>query len=155
MPATVTLASATLASPITATDRLIKVDTTAGMVSGTRLFIPGPDRELMTVVGLGPDPWVNVIRGVDGTCASPHVSGATLIVGRPDQFYSSDPVGRPEGSVLVSPYCNVLTGDLWYAQGDSSAAAGEANRWWQKATTVYDVGPLGVRTVTQSPTSST
>ena len=152
---TVTLSTTTLDAPVGASDTRIKVGSTSGLTQGTRLFIPGPDRELMTVVGLDVSPWVLVIRGVDGTFGQQHASGLTMYIGRADQFYHLDPVGRPADDILVSPHCNVLTGDVWFSQGDGVPGGGFANRWWQKQTTVYDVGPLGVRSVTQSPTSST
>jgi hypothetical protein len=151
MPATVTLSTTTLAANVGASDNQIKLASTAGVTPGTRLWV---DRELMAVVSLGVDPWVNVSRGVDGTAGSPHNSAATVTIGQAYQFYSSDPVGRPNEAVPVSPYINVRNGTIWYAQGD--AVPGDtATRWWQAVTTTYDTGPLGVRTTTMDPTSST
>jgi hypothetical protein len=151
MPATVTLSTTTLQQTAGASDSQIKVESTSGMFPGTRLWI---DRELMTVVSLGVSPWVNVLRGVDGTSAQAHSSLSTVTIGRGDQFYSIDPVGRPFDAISVSPYINVLTGDVWLAQGDAQPD-GTAVRWWQKVTTTYGVGALGVRTTTQDPTAST
>lgn len=151
MPATVTLNTTTLAAPVSATARQVKLASTAGVLPGYRLYA---DRELMAVVSLGVDPWVNVRRGVDGTATSAHTSSVTVTIGTADQFYQSDPVGAPPSAVQVSPYINVLTGDVWYAQGDA-LPEGNANRWWQKQATTYTAGALGVRVATSSPTSST
>ena len=151
MPATVTLSSTTLQLPVGASDGQIKVDSTAGMNPGTRLWI---DRELMSVITLGIDPWVNVMRGVDGTAATPHNSLASIIIGRADQFYGEDPIGRPSEAILVSPYINVVTGAVWFAQGDV-LPTGQSVRWWQQQTTTYSEGALGVRTTTLDPTAST
>lgn len=108
----------------------------------------------MSVISLGVDPWVNVQRGVDGTSASDHDSSAVIYVGRADQFYSADPVGSPSESIPVSPYINAMNGSIWYAQGDS-LPAGRVYRWWQKVSTTYGQGALGVRTSTADPSSST
>jgi hypothetical protein len=114
------------------------------------LFIDG---ELLKVVSLGVDPWVTVVRGVGGCAARHHDLGETVYLGRGDQFYDSDPIGSPIAEILVSPYINVVNGSIWFAQGDPQPKG--SNRWWQKQTTVYDVGALGVRTAVLTPTSST
>lgn len=151
MAVTVTLATTTLAAPASVTDQQIKLASTSGVLPGYRLYV---DRELMAVTSLGVSPWVNVRRGVDTTATAPHTSGQVVTIGTADQFYSSDPVGVPPAAVPVSPYINVLTGDFWYAQGDE-LPAGNSNRWWQKRSTTYTAGALGVRVSTQDPTSST
>jgi len=151
MPATVTLSTTTLAAPVNSRDGRIKVASTSGLFAGYRLWI---DKELMSVVSLDVDTWVNVKRGVDGTSGSAHSSSATLTIGRADQFYTSDPVGSPPAAVLVSPWINVLSGKVWFAQGDT-LPDGDSNRWWQEESVTRGVGPLGVRTTTLDPTEST
>lgn len=151
MPATVTLSTLTLASNVRMGDNRIKVSSTTGLVPGVRLFEGG---ELMEVVGLLPDPWVSVRRGVDGTATVPHNSSATVYIGAANQFYSTDPIGRPNAAVLVSPWINARTNRIWFAQGDSLPTE-TGNRWWQEAVNTYAPGSLGVQTVTTSPTSST
>lgn len=149
MAATVTLSTTTLVDGCTPSAQQIKVASTSGLTAGTRLFV---DRELMKVVSLDIDPWVNVLRGVDGTSASAHSSGGTLYIGRGDQFYQSDPVGSPSVVIPVSPYINVVTGGVWFARGD---AKDRSIRWWQQQSTTFGVGSLGVRTTTLEPTVST
>ena len=151
MPATVTLATATLALPVGPTDGQIKLSSTSGIVPGLFLWL---DKELVRVLSLGVSPWVNVIRGQGGTGGIPHASGVTVYIGRGDQFYSKDPVGRPPDAIHVSPWINTLNGKVWWAQGDPEPP-GFGERWWQEEATVYDVGALGVRTKTSTPTSST
>ena len=129
----------------------MKVASTSGLVPGTRLFCEG---ELMEVISLGVSPWVNVSRGVDGTAAVPHNSLALIYVGTASQFYETDPKGRPEAAIAVSPWINALANRIWWAQGDTTPSA-TANRWWQLETTAYDTGALGVQFSTTSPTSST
>lgn len=150
MPATVTLASTTLADVATDKATLIKLASTSGVYAGLRLYVDG---ELMHVYALDVDPWVKVKRGAEGTAAAPHPSGATVYVGRADQFYSMDPVGRPPAAIPVSPYINVINGTVWFAQGDVTPSA-SANRWWQKQSTIYTVTPLGARSTTLDPTVS-
>ena len=149
MPATVTLSTTTLSASVGAGDGQVRVASTSGLATDTRLFVGS---ELMSVVSLGVDNWVNVLRGVDGSAAQHHDSGETIYIGRADQFYSSDPIGTPFVAIAVSPYINVVNGSVWFAQGDASEVA---ERWWQKQTATYGQGALGIRTVTLDPTSST
>ena len=151
MPATVTLSSTTLSTAAGASDRQIKVASTSGLTPGTRLFIAG---ELLEVVSLGIDPWVNVLRGRDGTAGAPHDSGILIYIGRADQFYGVGPTGVPDEAIAVSPYINVTNGTVWFAQGNT-LPEGQSKRWWQKQTTSYSTGALGVRVETLDPTAST
>jgi len=155
MPATVTLATTTLGQLVHFSDAMVKLASTSGVSKDTRLYV---DRELMRVLSLGPDPWVFVQRGVDGTRTTAHSPGATVYVGRADQFYASDPQGEPPDAIPVDPYINVKTGDIWLAQGDALPVDGIrpiATRLWVKQSTVLAAGALGAATVTSSPTSST
>lgn len=151
MAATVTLATTTLAATVSASESAIKVESTSGLTPGVRLFMDG---ELMSVVSLGIAPWVNVKRGVDGTPAREHISGATIYIGEGHQFFQYDPVGAPPPAIAVSPHINVLNGSIWFAQGNPDSQS-QAQRWWQKQTTSHGTGPLGVAVQTPSPTSST
>jgi hypothetical protein len=142
MAATVTLATTTLTFGVGPSDTRIAVASTSGMVPGIRLWL---DRELMTFLRLDVTPWVLVARGADGTASAPHSSTTTITLGRADQFYSVDPVGAPDATVLVQPYINVVNGTVWYPYGDETAPA---YRWWQQQTTTYGIGPLGERSST-------
>ena len=151
MPATVTLSTTTLSAAVGASDKEIKVDSTSGMLPGLQLYVEG---ELMQIISLGIDPWVNVSRGRAGTLGLEHDSGSTIYIGRADQFYSQDPQGAPPSAILVSPYINVRNGSIWFAQGDASPDP-QVRRWWQKQSATHSIGPLGVRITEYEPTSST
>lgn len=151
MPATETLATTTLAEAVDATTNLIKLASTSGLYPGTRLWFDG---ELVRVVSVAVDPWVNVVRGVDGTKGAAHPSAVTVYIGQAHQFYASDPVGRPDASIPVSPYINVIGNRIWFAQGDAVPGT-TSDRWWQLQTNTRGFGALGVRTSTYEPTSST
>lgn len=151
MPATVTLATTTLSEAVSASAGQIKVASTSGLTPGTRLFLDG---ELLSVVSLSVDPWVNVIRGVDGTGGLSHVAPSTIYIGRGDQFQSRNPTGRPPDAIPVSPWINVTNGTVWFAVGDTSANQ-TGDRWWQQQTTTYSTGPLGYPVKTLDPTVST
>jgi hypothetical protein len=57
---------------------------------------------------------VTVVRGAASTVASPHLSGAIVFVGRPDQFFAVEPAGScTPANTLVTPYINVRTGNQW------------------------------------------
>lgn len=151
MPATVTLATTTLAETIGEHADRVKLASTAGIFVGTRLFMDG---ELMTVRAPVSDPWVLVLRGQGGTRTQHHASPVTVYIGRGDQFYDKDPIGRPQAAIEVSPWINLRNGKVWFAQGDTDPSA-SADRWWQEQRTTYDQGPLGVRVKTPDPTAST
>ena len=152
MPATVTLASTTLAAELLPGDRLVKLAAppTNGIITGTCLFI---ENELVSVVAADvPASGVVVLRGQGGTTASYHEPGATVYIGTADQFYRTDPTGSPGEVIPVSPWINVVGGSIWFAQGDPLTGQ---YRWWQRQTMTPGIGPLGVRTRTYDPTSST
>jgi hypothetical protein len=77
-----------------------------------------------------------------------------VYIARADQLYSTDPYGRPPEAIPVSPWINVRTGDVFFAQGDT-LPVGQGDRWWQKQTTTREAGALGVRVTTVTPESST
>src|SRR5678815_1405370 len=149
MPATTTLATTTLTNSLGVTGNRLVVASMAGMVPGIRLFIEG---ELMAVVGS--NGVVDVKRGVDGTAAQPHSAGATVYIGRADQFYQGPPVGIPAAVIEVSPYIDTLSGAVWFAQGDASSP-GSLSRFWQQQTATRTAAPMGFRSTTLDPTSST
>jgi hypothetical protein len=140
MPATVTLSSTTITEGVDASATRIKVASTTGLVYGVRLYIDG---ELMSVQRLDVDPWVIVTRGVDGSRASAHSDDSVVYIGRADQFYDRPPIGRPDAAVLVSPYIDVVNGNVYFAQGDVTPS-GSAVRWWQIQTNTRNPQPLGV-----------
>jgi hypothetical protein len=152
MPAFATLASTTLAEGCDGASTRIKLTSTTGL-TGTvsRIWCGG---ELMKFERVDISPWVIVRRGVDGSKASPHASGEAIYIGQADQFFYGPPAGRPDATVLVSPYIDVVNGNVYFAQGDTTPTA-TANRWWQIQTTTRTSGPLGVQTSTLDPTSST
>ena len=160
MPATVTLATTTLAAPVSMDDQYINLVSISGVLIGSNLCVldGGGPAELMDVLGFGTGNLVKVIRGVDGTRTSAHSPASTVYIGTADQFYSRNPHGEPPDAVLVSPYINVRTGGVWFAQGDTVPVSGTQTvgpRWWQLQANTYDVGAVGVRTTSQNPTSST
>ena len=152
MPATVTLSTTTLLAPLDEHEGVVTLASVSGLFPGYRLYV---DRELMSVLRVGVGTQVHVNRGVDGTKGAIHVSGSTVTIGQAHQFYGKDPVGSPPEAIPVSPWINVVNGKFWYAQGDPTPAGGNVARWWQERTATYGTGPLGVRTVTYNPTSST
>lgn len=154
MSATVTLSTTTLARGCGVTDTQVQVASVSGLQPGMVLYA---DRELVTYIrtlvpsaDLGP--WIEVKRGVGGTGATPHSGGTILTFGRPDQFYSVDPVGLPPAVVPVLPYINVQTGDYWDLQGDENVAG---ERWWAKKINTREVTSLGIRTETISTSNVT
>lgn len=159
MAATTTLSTTTLASNCGPGDVAINVASVTNITPGLDLFL---DWELMKVVSIGlksvnGGTMVNVLRGRNSSHCQSHNTASTMYIGRPDQFYEFDPKGAPPVVVLVSPHINVVTGGIWWPQGDEQPNVGPGNlgvnRWWQRQVPTYGVGPLGVGTVTQTPSS--
>lgn len=150
MPARVNLATTVLARTLDAGSSLVQLASTAGVSAGKCLYFDG---ELTFVLGVEAG-GVRVQRGVEGSRAIAHASGVPVFIGDGNQFYASNPVGRPPETFEVSPWINVRNGTIWYAQGDNDPV-GLADRWWQQQAISYDQGPLGIRVKTLSPTSST
>ncbi len=149
MPALATLATTTLVAPVLFGDQEVQLTSTSDLVPKLRLYINRELLEVIRVAGL----IVTVRRGVDGTATGPHPAGATVTIGRGDQFYHTDPVGVPPSAVLVTPWINVLTGASWTPQGDEVGPGAEARVWEQAVTSsTTTVGALGVRTTTTAST---
>lgn len=146
--ATETLSTTTLVASMGASGRHLTLNSLAGIVAGqTFLYI---DKELAKVELVTASGVANVVlvkRGVDGTASTPHANGATVYIGRGDQFYMTDPIGAPQNPIRVSPYINVLTGVLWGVTGDEEGP-GSAARFWSPVTNMPGAGPLGVRSLT-------
>lgn len=93
--------------------------TTQNNTNYTDIYI---DRELMQVVAVN-STTVSVLRGVSGTQASAHASGAMVLSGRPAAFINYDPEGycniaptTPSGATVTvpaQPTINTRTGAQW------------------------------------------
>lgn len=71
------------------------------------------DRELMQVISVNTTAkTVQVIRGVSGTQASAHISGALVLAAAPPAFQNYDPEGScTQSSVPANPWINTRTGN--------------------------------------------
>lgn len=103
---------------------------TANVVNAsTNLYI---DREQMRVTAVNGTA-LTVVRGVNGTVATPHSNGAMVLFGNARFFYVQDPgaVASPTSSgslsnvpcilnnVVIQPWVNVRTGAQWYCNPNS------------------------------------
>ena len=89
---------------------LIMINNEAMTVTKVSLDVPN------TPSGAGQ---VSVVRGTNGTKARAHVSGAQVMLGRPNQFYVSDPSGAVDPTTVpVTPFVNVPTSDQWLPDTD-------------------------------------
>lgn len=85
---------------------------------GSMLFIEdgtgsNTTAEAMLVTGVN-GTTINVVRGASSTAANPHIAGAIVFVGRPDQFFAVEPTGGcTAANTLVTPYINIRTGNQW------------------------------------------
>lgn len=122
----VTTVQLTSASP--ATSLALNPTSTLNVQNQWMLFI---DRELMAVVSVNGNT-VQVQRGVQGTVAVQHASGAMALIGRNLWFYPQDPgatttsgtgisgASCTAAQVLVTPYVNYRTGGQWTCSTVSS-----------------------------------
>lgn len=145
MNPTVTLAQTTLANGVDAESTRVKVGSSAGLTPGVCLWM---DTELMSVVSLGVTDslgtWVNVRRGVGGSIGQSHSQAIPVTIGNANQFYQTDPVGRPPAAPEVSPWINTVNGKTWIAVGDS--ATNNNVRYWTEQVNTHGIGAFGVRT---------
>ncbi len=118
-----TLNQTTITSAVTATSRQIVVASATGIsnpsgVSGnvfappaqTELFVDG---EAMLVTGVS-GTTVSVVRGASSTRGTAHVAGSVVWVATPNQLYTLAAAGACTAANTVSPYINVITGQLWF-----------------------------------------
>jgi len=94
---------------------------TASQPNQTYLFI---GREQMRVTAVN-GTQLTVVRGVNGTVATPHPSGDMVLFGPARFFYVNDPGGTPSSfggvsnvgctpaNVVVTPWLNIRTGEQW------------------------------------------
>lgn len=95
---------------------------TASQPNQTYLYIGREQMRVTAVNGTA----LTVVRGVNGTVATPHPSGDMVLFGPARFFYVMDPGGVPSGSsgdvsgvactqanVQVSPWLNIRTGAQW------------------------------------------
>lgn len=104
-----TLTSTTLSAAVAATGLYVPLASLSGVRVGSVLVC---GREALIVTGLEAL-GVRVTRGQASTPAEAHPSGATVYVGAAADFYTRDPIGVPPSPVLVTPWINVRTGDVW------------------------------------------
>jgi hypothetical protein len=136
----------TSAAVADANTNIVKVYSATGISVDpqTILFI---DREAMRVTAISGTN-ITVRRGTDGTAAVGHISGAGILLGRPDWFMAYDP--PPGGacttaSTYVTPWLNIRTGDQWLCSSvEKRWVAGFGNSKW----------PLGVTSTHASGTAA-
>ena len=95
------LTSTTLLAACAPADKLLTLNSTAGVVKGALL---GIESEIIQVAGLtGVGTQVLTLRGVNGTASAAHAAAVTVYVGVPTDFAApvQDIVIAPSGSVLM------------------------------------------------------
>ena len=148
----VTFTQTTLTKPLSKDSNECYLASTSGLIPGVhRLVI---DAESMAVTGLGPSGGLVFLRrGQDLTLTGDHADGTIVWVAEPHQLYDRDPLGLPPDQVLYSPWINLRTGAVWFAQGDATGA-GVKTRWWQQMIATRTIDGLGFRQTTYDPTAS-
>ena len=108
-----TLTQTSLSTAITATQQTFQVSSTTGFTVPGILYV---DNEVMYLnsINLPASGWVSVTRGQMSTGAVAHNSGAMVLYGHNDWFFTGDPSGNCTASLtLVTPYINVRNGRQW------------------------------------------
>lgn len=151
MSALATLATTTLAAPVSSSDSSVSLASVSDVVAGQFLYC---EQELMKVISVDYGGLTaRVTRGAHGTAGKAHTSLAVVTIGRGDQFYDTNPFGAPPIVQLVSPWINVLTGEQWTAQGDENPLG--PNLYWARTQWVHQPAGLGARTVASEVSSIT
>jgi hypothetical protein len=128
---TITLTQTTLAAAVDSVSNTIRLASCTNVPNpgggGDNQTILMVNNEAMTVTAVSPDVpatpsgagQVSVVRGTNGTRAKAHVSGSEVLLGRPNQFYTTDPSGAVASTdVDVTPRINVPTSNQWVAPVD-------------------------------------
>jgi hypothetical protein len=121
------LPTTTLVNTVGSSDLTVQLTSaTAVTQSGMWLFMDG---EAMATTALpNADGTVRVSRGVGGSRAVAHASGVTIYIGQSFQFYNQDPEGQPPTNPAVTPWINVVNGNIWTVSGgawvNSAASSG-------------------------------
>jgi len=158
---TTTTLSAAIAQPTASTPpaQYITVASATGInvpsitngTQGTMLFV---DREAIRVIAqVGSTTTFQVLRGQNGTRAVGHISGASVLIGNPQWFKQSDPLGTCAiGTEYSSPWINTLTGGIWvcsnnqYVLANQSVFIPPSACWMTPTTTAFTTGPALTRT---------
>lgn len=110
LAAQASLTSTTTSAALTDTGTSVTVASATGIAAGTILYI---DKEAMSVVSIS-GTVATVRRGVAGSFAAAHASGAVVYAGTPDQIGHSDPAGPCTAtSEIALPRINVDTGNVY------------------------------------------
>src|SRR6266403_300156 len=125
------LTQTTLAAAVDAVSNTIRVASCTNIPSpgggGDNQTILMVNNEAMTVTAVSPDApatpsgagQVSVVRGTNGTRSAAHVTASTVMLGRPNQFFVTDPSGAVAAAdVPVIPRINVPTSNQWLAPVD-------------------------------------
>ncbi len=104
-----TLSATTLSAAMDATQGYALVVSASGIAANKAILIDG---ELMNVSALYNGTATNVPVARNGGKKGPHISGAVVLAGRPNWFYTVDPVPSActLSSTFVAPWVNVTTG---------------------------------------------
>ena len=116
-----TLNSTTLSAAVTSNAQVFSLASGTNVSAGDLLVV---DREAMLVDAIA-TAQVTVRRGVEGTAAVAHLSGATVYTGVKSRFYSSTPRGGActRASERFLPHIDVANGTIY------DCIAGEWQRW--------------------------
>lgn len=111
------LPTTTLSTTVGSSDLTVVLGSVTSVTAiGMWLFMDG---EAMQVTAL-PNPsskTVNVARGVGGSRSLSHASGVTVYIGQSYQFYTQDPEGKAPTVPYVTPWINVINGNIWTVSG--------------------------------------
>jgi hypothetical protein len=114
-----TLTQTTLSGAITANQTIFTLASGTGISVGMNLYVIDPNEqlgELMSVRAIS-SAVVTVNRfGISGGNKVPHSTGAIVLAGTPDQFYTKNPYGGVVAADIANtPYVNITTGEQWLA----------------------------------------
>lgn len=105
-----TINSTTTAAAVTATAQTIRLASTSTIVAGQLLYV---DREMMSVQSVS-SPTVMVTRGVNGTRAYAHASGAVVWTGPANYFSQAEPAGPCVAvNEVALPRIVAITGEIY------------------------------------------
>jgi len=123
------LTTTTLSANVAATDNVISVTSSTGMVVGQLIWVDWEVLRIQSLNGVaGTSTLINVQRGVDGTGARAHDNAERILVSiNNTDFHNTDPdfgadCARGVGQAAVLPWINTRTGTIFSCQVTTWAA---------------------------------
>lgn len=137
------ITNTTTTAAMSATTGVINLTSVAGISAGTALYVVDQQSargEMMTAKSNPSGLTVQVTRGQQATPQVAHISGATVYVGSPNWFYSTDAAGACPTTPVTTPWINYVVNHRFTCSGGAWACANCSGGGGSGTVTQVDTG---------------